>query len=114
MNKFAVAAISAAGMFASLSLAPAPAAAAPVQSGLAASVLDDQGVVEQAHYGCGCWRNGWHGWGWYAHCGGGWGPRHWHGGWGWRHGWRRGWGHHGWGHRGWGHHGWGGHHGHHR
>lgn len=40
-------------------------------------------LIEKA----GCWRYGWHGWGWYPRCG--WG---WHRGWGW----------HGWGwHRGW-------------
>jgi hypothetical protein len=54
----------------------------------------------------GCWRNGWHGWGWYPRCGGGgygygWGPRYYGGGWGghrrWHPGWHRGWGwHHGW------------------
>jgi hypothetical protein len=39
----------------------------------------------------GCWRYGWHGWGWYPWCGwegyngGGWG---WHRGWGWHHGWQ--------------------------
>jgi hypothetical protein len=49
----------------------------------------------------GCWRYGWHGWGWYPRCGWGgpgyygWGHGYYGGGWGWH---RGGW-HHGW-HRG--------------
>lgn len=49
----------------------------------------------------GCWRRGWHGWGWYPWCGFyGPGPGPYWGGpyWGPRWGWGRGWG---W-HRGWG------------
>ena len=76
MNKFALAAIGAAGMLVSLSLTPAPAAAAPMQSGIAASVLDGDGAVQKAWWG-GChrfgWGGGWGGWGW------GWGrPHRWH------------------------------------
>jgi hypothetical protein len=93
----------------------APARAAPLPSGVAQSVIDDQGAVEQARW-VRCWRpDGWrgHGWGWrHGH---GWGHRR-HGGWGHRHG---GWRHHGHGGRGHFHHGGGhghghGHGGHHR
>ena len=74
MNKFALAAIGAAGMLVSLSLAAAPAAAAPVQSGIAANVLDGDGAVQKAWWGGGCHRFGWGGWGW----GWGWPHHHWH------------------------------------
>jgi hypothetical protein len=47
----------------------------------------------------GCWRNGWHGWGWYPRCG--WRGYGYYGG---GPGWHRGWGH-GWHGGGW-HHGW--------
>ena len=81
MRKVAMTALAAAGMFAVLSAAPAPASAAPLVSGIAQSVLDDPGPIEKAA----CWRRwGWHGPGWYR-CGWGPGPR-----WGWRRwGWRR-------------------------
>jgi len=69
MSKVAMMALAAAGMFVGLSLAAAPASAAPLGSGIAQSVLDDHGPIEKAA----CWRYGWHGPGWYP-CRY-WGPR---------------------------------------
>jgi hypothetical protein len=109
MKRFIIAAAAAAGLFLAADAALAPAQAAPLPSGVAQNVINDQGAVEQARW-VRCWRpDGWRGPGW------GWRHRH-----GWRHG--HGWAHgHGWGHRHGGHghfhHGGGrghGHHGHHR
>ena len=107
MKRFIISAAAAAGIILAAGANLAPAQAAPLPSGVAQSVIDDQGAVEQARW-VRCWRpDGW-GWhhGWRGH---GWGWRHGHG-WGHR---RGGWRHHGHGGRGHGHHGGHGHgHGH--
>ena len=93
MNRFVISAAAAAGLVLAAGASSAPARAAPLPSGVARSVIDDQGAVEQARW-VRCWRpDGARGHGW---------------------GWRRG---HGWAHRhgGWRHHGHGHfHHGGHR
>jgi hypothetical protein len=66
MQKHVMAAVSAAGLFVAVGLAPVPAAAAPVPLGIGQSVLDEPGAVEKAWWSVGrCWRRGWHGPGWY-------------------------------------------------
>ena len=107
MNCFIISA--AAGLILAAGASLAPARAAPMPSGVAQSVIDDHGAVEQARW-VRCWRpDGWRGPGWRGHGRGHW--RHGHG-WGHRHG---GWRHHGHGHFHHGGHGHGhGHGGHHR
>ncbi len=76
MKRFIISA-AAAGLILAAGASLAPAQAAPLPSGVARSVIDDQGAVEQARW-VRCWRpDGWrgHGWGWRGH---GWGH--------WRHG----------------------------
>jgi hypothetical protein len=106
MNRFIISAAAAAGLILAAGASLAPAQAAPLPSGVAQSVIDDQGAVEQARW-VRCWRpDGWRGPGWRGH---GWGWRHDHA-WGHRHG---GWRHHAHGGRGHFHHGGHGHrHGH--
>jgi hypothetical protein len=94
MQRFIISAAAAAGLILAAGASLAPAQAAPLPSGVAQSVIDDQGSVEQARW-VRCWRpDGWRGHGWGSRHGHRWG--HWrHGGWGHRHG---GWRHHGHGH----------------
>jgi hypothetical protein len=67
-------------------------------SGRAEAMIGDLGLARSVEAlspieKAGCWRYGWHGWGWYR-CG--WG---WHRPWGWhRWGWHRHWGWHRWHH----------------
>ena len=114
MNRFIISVAAAAGLILAAGASLAPAQAAPLPSGVAQSVIDDQGAVEQARW-VRCWRpDGWRGRGWGWRRGHAWGHwRHGHG-WGHRHG---GWRHHGHGHFHHGGHGHGhghGHGGHHR
>jgi len=86
MNRFIISA--AAGLILAAGASLAPAQAAPLPSGVAQSVIDDQGAVEQARW-VRCWRpDGWRGrgWGWhhghghFHHGGHGHGHGHGHGG----------------------------------
>ena len=74
MKRFIISTAAAVGIILAAGAGSAPAQAAPLPSGVAQSVIDDQGAIEQARW-VRCWRPG----GWR-------GPGH-----GWRHG-------HGWGH----------------
>ncbi len=50
MKRLMIAAIAAAGLLVAIDSISASAQAAPIQSGVAQTVLDDHGPVEQAHY----------------------------------------------------------------
>jgi len=78
MKRLMIAAIVAAGLFVAIDSNSAPAQAAPIQSGVAQTVLDDHGFIEQAHYRSNGHRYGrHHGHGWrHGHCG-----CHYHHGW---------------------------------
>ena len=61
MNRFIISAAAAAELILAAGASLAPAQAAPLPSGVAQSVIDDQGAVEQARW-VRCWRpDGWRG-----------------------------------------------------